>query len=120
MTGKAFFLQRLNDHVQYLNRIQRTLDGRGDFPGTDCHECALGHWLYGDGANEAAAVGDEAKQVFDGLLDPHERFHLASKRALDLQQSGDRSGSEQAITEMMKLSVVLVDNLIALDRLANR
>jgi len=54
MVGKAFFLQRLNDHVVYLKKVQRTLDGTEDFQVTDCHDCKLGKWLYGEGVITAS------------------------------------------------------------------
>lgn len=119
MSGSAFFLQRMNDHVQYLKKIQATLDGKGDFPGTTHHECKLGEWLYSDGPNEAASVGDEARHVFDQLLAPHESFHSISHAALEKQSSGDAAGARQAITEMHKLSATLIDQLLLLDKLSN-
>lgn len=119
MSGKAFFFQRMNDHVQYLKKIQATLDGKGDFQGTDCHQCKLGLWLYGDGANEAASVGADAKKLFDSLLEPHEKFHKSSKAALEKKQSGDEAGADKDVTEMHKLSTTLVNTLIELDKLSN-
>lgn len=116
MSGKAFFYQRLNDHVQYLNKIQSTLGGKGDFQGTDFHDCKLGCWIYGDGADEVAAVSDEAKQLFDSLIEPHQKFHEASKLAVEKHQSGDSTGAEVHVTEMHKLSATLVNTLIELDK----
>lgn len=43
MKKQAFFLQRINDHVQYLSKIKATLTRGGDFQGTHCQDCALGH-----------------------------------------------------------------------------
>jgi len=118
MKSKAFFLLRLNDHVQYLRKIQATLDGQGDFRGTDFHDCKLGQWLYGDGPAEADAVGPDARGLFDRLFEPHKRFHEASHAAIEKQEAGDEVASKAEITEMMKLSVVLVDILLELDQLA--
>ncbi|MBK1718189.1 CZB domain-containing protein [Thiocystis violacea] len=118
MEGKAFFLFRLNDHIQYLNKIQARLDGRGDFAGTDFHDCKLGKWLYGSGPEEAESAGPEAKALFDSLMAPHERFHQASHEAIAKQQAGDAAGSKAAVTEMLSLSVTLVDTLLALDKAA--
>ncbi len=116
----AFFFLRLNDHVQYLRRIQATLEEKDDFQGT-CHtRCKLGKWLYGQGAEEAASVGEEAKQVFDSLFEPHEQFHRASKTALESKQKGDMTTASAAVTEMHQLSNVLIHKLIKLDRLANQ
>jgi hypothetical protein len=119
MSGKAFFLLRLNDHVQYLKKIQATLEGKGDFQGTDHLACKLGEWLYGEGATEADSVGAEAKGIFDSLIEPHQRFHEASKRALEKGQQGDTGASNEAVTEMHKLSNTLVDKLLTLDKLSH-
>ncbi len=116
----AFFFLRLNDHVQYLRRIQATLEERDDFHGT-CHtSCKLGRWLYGNGPEEATSVGTAAKEVFDALFEPHERFHHASKEALQKKQEGDMAGAEAAVTEMHQLSTILIHKLIKLDKLASR
>ena len=114
MPGKAFFLQRLNDHALYLKKIQATLDGKGDFQGTDYHDCKLGKWIYGEGPEEAAAAG--VKQLFDKLLEPHQQFHDQSHDALEKQSAGDETGSRAAVTEMMKLSTTLVNTLLDMDR----
>ncbi|MBK1724610.1 CZB domain-containing protein [Thiocystis violacea] len=118
MDGTAFFLLRLNDHIQYLRKIQATLDGKGDFRGTDFHACKLGTWLYGAGPAEAAAAGPEAAALFDSLIEPHQRFHQASHEAIARQEAGDPAGSRAAVTEMMTLSATLVDTLLALDKAA--
>lgn len=118
MNGKAFFLFRLNDHILYLRKIEATLAGKGDFRGTDFHDCKLGQWLYGSGPAEAEAVGPEAKALFDSLLEPHQQFHEASHEAIEKQEAGDMAGSRAAVTRMMSLSVPLVDTLLALDKAA--
>jgi hypothetical protein len=119
MTGKAFFFQRMNDHVQYLKKIQATLDGKGEFQGTDYHDCKLGNWLYDSGPEEASAVGDEARNLFDTLLEPHQRFHDSSHVAVQKHLEGDSEGAKMAVTEMYKLSNVLINKLLELDKLSN-
>ncbi len=120
MSGSAFFFLRLNDHIQYLRRVQATLDGKDDFTGT-CHTaCKLGRWLYGPGPEQAAACGPEAVRVFDELFEPHEEFHRVSHEALTLKQAGDEERAAQAVTRMHQLSTLLVNRLIELDGLASR
>ncbi len=119
MTEKAFFFQRMNDHVQYLKKIQATLDSKGDFHGTDFHDCKLGKWLYDTGPAEAAAVSDEAKDMFDTLLEPHQRFHDSSHEAVEKHLAGDSQGAKAAVTEMYKLSNTLINILLKLDSLSN-
>ncbi|MES9851843.1 MAG: CZB domain-containing protein [Candidatus Thiodiazotropha sp. L084R] len=115
MSESAFFLRRMNDHVQYLGKIKATLENKGDFHGTDHHSCKLGLWLDSDGPNESSAISCEAREVFDQILEPHERFHHASKMALDCKAAGNSSGMEEAMTEMFKLSNTLVNILMELD-----
>ena len=125
MVQKAFFLLRLNDHVLYLKRIQATLEGTGDFQGTDYHECKLGKWLYGEGSEEADALGPEAKALFESLFEPHQQFHEASRHAVDKHAAGDvgiavsgaTDAARAAATEMHKLSTVLVNKLLTLDQM---
>ncbi|MEW5789100.1 MAG: CZB domain-containing protein [Pseudomonadota bacterium] len=114
----AFFLLRMNDHVQYLNRIKATLEGRGDFQGSDHHSCKLGKWLDTDGPAEAAGLGPEAQAAFAALIEPHQRFHEASNQALGLRAAGDTAGCEAQVTEMHRLSATLVGTLLKMDGLA--
>ena len=118
MSENAFFLRRMNDHIQYLGKIKATLADKGDFQGSDHHSCKLGQWLYSDGPEQASSFGGEARAVFDSLLDPHEAFHEASHKALSSKAAGDTAAMEAAMTEMFKLSVTLVDTLIKLDTMS--
>jgi hypothetical protein len=116
----AFFLLRMNDHLQYLNKIKATLDGKGDFQGSDHHSCKFGRWLDSDGPKEAAELGEDAKALFDGILEPHRQFHEASKAALELHKAGDQAQSAQKVTDMHRLSSDLVEKLLQLDRMSTR
>ncbi|TXH71813.1 MAG: hypothetical protein E6Q83_00935 [Thiothrix sp.] len=118
MKKQAFFLQRINDHVQYLSKIKATLTRGGDFQGTHCQDCALGHWLYGKGAQEIKTLGKDAHQLFEQLIEPHEKFHEASQRALAHFQAGDELAQYRAMTDMHQLSNHLIRMLLALDRSA--
>jgi hypothetical protein len=118
MSESAFFLRRMNDHVQYLGKLKATLANKGDFQGSDHHSCKLGQWLDDEGPAQSSRYGDEARVVFDSLLEPHERFHSASHQALQCKTAGDHTGMEAAMTEMFKLSVSLLDRLMKLDSLS--
>ena len=120
MKKQAFFLQRMNDHVQYLGKIKATLNKRNDFRGTDCYHCALGKWLYAEGAEEAQALGADVHKLFEQLIEPHEKFHEASARALNAFEAGDELGQYRAMTEMHQLSNYLIQTLLDLDRSANQ
>lgn len=115
----AFFLLRINDHMQYLKKINATMEGRGDFRGGDHHSCKLGQWIDTTGPQEAAQVGPQAATLFEGILQPHELFHSASGRALALQAAGRQEESKREVTEMHRLSSALVDLLLGLDRIAS-
>lgn len=118
MSESAFFLRRMNDHIQYLGKLKLTLADKGDFKGTDHHSCNLGKWLDNEGPQQASSISAEARAVFDSLVEPHERFHRESHLALERKDSGDSEGMEAAMTEMFKLSVTLVDTLIKLDTMS--
>lgn len=115
----AFFLLRINDHMQYLKKINATLEGRGEFRGGDHHSCKLGQWIDTAGPREVAEVGPRASSLFEGIRGPHEQFHAASGRALALQVAGRPEDSKVEITQMHRLSNALVDLLLGLDQVAS-
>ena len=115
MKEKAFFLRRLNDHTQYLNKVNNTLRGRSEFMGTSPCECKLGHWLHGDGKKDIQHYGDESIEVFYELYKEHQKFHDISNEALKSYVSGDTSKKTEAFTQMHVLSAKLVTLLLKLD-----
>jgi hypothetical protein len=115
----AFFLLRINDHLQYLKKINATLEGRGDFRGGDHHSCKLGQWIDTSGPVEAAEAGSQAATLFESVREPHAQFHAASSRALALRAEGREQESVREITDMHRLSSALVDLLLGLDRIAS-
>lgn len=118
MSSSAYFLLRLNDHIVYLSKIKATLDDKGDFCGTDYRDCKLGKWLYGEGKDQAAAIGEEMVIAFDELFEPHREFHDASAAAIAAHAEGNDSVENSAFTEMHILSNKLVSILLDLDSLA--
>jgi hypothetical protein len=118
MSESAFFLRRMNDHIQYLAKLKLTLADKGDFRGTDHHSCKLGQWLDGVGPSQADSISPEARAAFDSLIEPHEHFHNTSHLALQHKADGDTERMEAAMTEMFKISVTLVDTLIKLDAMS--
>jgi hypothetical protein len=119
MPGKAFFLMRLNDHIQYLKELETTLVGEGNFQGSSHRDCKLGKWLYGEGPTEVEAFkNSKIKELFESLFEPHERFHSISKQALEKKLTGDDLGAQAAIMEMHVLSHLITQKLLELDTLA--
>lgn len=118
MAAKAFFMMRLNDHVQYLKKMDATLKGKDNFAGTDHFSCKLGKWIYNEGISEVEALTDpRAKTVFDSLLEPHERFHKISQEALNKKAAGDDVAAQAALTELHTLSNILANKLLELDKM---
>jgi hypothetical protein len=54
--------------------------------------------------------------LFDSLLEPHQRFHDVSQEAVEKYALGDAAGAKSAVTEMHKLSNVLISILLELDK----
>lgn len=111
----AFFLQRMNDHVQYLRKIKETLNHQNDFYGCDCHLCALGRWLDNEGKEQAQSYGEDVQKLFEKLDQQHAEFHQVSQQALECSDNGDEKGSYEAMTQMHKLSNQLVNLLLEMD-----
>lgn len=119
MTHKAFFIMRLNDHVQYLKKIDAAIRGLSDFQGMDHHHCKLGRWLYGEGQQEIILMeNDKAKEIFNSLFQPHERFHYLGQEALERKRLGDEEGTKRALTELHIFSTLLANKLLELDKLS--
>lgn len=116
MATKAFFMMRLNDHIQYLKKIDATLNGKDNFQGTSHTSCKLGQWLYNEGIEEVKALNNpKAEEVFNSLLEPHERFHQVSHQALEKKSIGDEQAAQAAVTEMHVLSHIISQKLLELD-----
>ena len=130
MTNRAFFLQRVNDHLQYLNHINQTLANDrcfeehthiDCFKGTGDTECNLGRWLYGTGLEEINALDNPAiKQLFDSLFEPHTRFHEISKEAVKKRQSGDKPGAKILVAEMKENSNLLTSKMLELETILQK
>lgn len=118
MNKQAFYLQRMNDHIQYLQKIRATLNGTGDFQGTKCTECALGKWAYGEGRDEILSYGADMRDLYESLLEQHEAFHQVSSAALQCHHKADEHGQYRAMTTMHTLSNDLVQKLLKMDKIA--
>jgi len=116
MAGKAFFMKRLNDHIQYLKQIDAVVRGESDFKGTTHEACELGQWICHEGPEEIAAMTDtRAKEVFESLLEPHERFHDLGEKALEYMKANDEDNMKAAVTEMHVVSTIITNKLLELD-----
>ena len=120
MKEKAFFLRRLNDHTQYLNKVNAALSGRIEFQGTYPCGCKLGGWLCGDGEQDIESYGNDSLDVFYELYREHQKFHDASNEALTSHQNNDTPKKTEAFTQMHVLSAKLVNLLLKLDTMTTR
>jgi len=130
MTTSVFFLQRVNDHLQYLNHINQTLENDrcfeehthiDCFKGSSDTECKLGRWLYDEGSAEIRVLENQRiKELFDGLFEPHIRFHAISKEAINKRQAGDKKGAQAVIAEMKKISNLLTSHMLELETLLRK
>lgn len=118
MSSTAFFLKRLNDHILYLKKIKTTLDNKGDFCGSDYHQCKLGEWLYGEGREQATNISNEMLALFEKLFEPHQQFHDSSEIAITAHQKGNTELEASEFTKMHTLSNTLVSILLDMDKLA--
>lgn len=112
----AFFFQRINDHIQYLRKLEKTLKGEGDFQGSAHTACKLGVWMYGEGHEEVKKECPDAVELFESMFDKHQAFHDAGANALAARNEGRTEDMNKAVTEMIKQSNTLIDILTKLDR----
>lgn len=130
MTERSFFLRRVNDHLQYLNNINKTLandqcfDEHEDvecFKGTEDTECNLGRWLYGEGSIEISALENyEIELIFRSLFEPHSRFHSISQEAIEKRRAGDKAGAQTLIAEMKEISTLLTRKMLELEEILQK
>jgi hypothetical protein len=130
MTERSFFLRRVNDHLQYLNNINKTLandhcfdehENVECFKGTQDTDCNLGRWLYGEGAIEISALENyEIEVIFRSLFEPHTRFHAISQEAIKRREAGDKAGAKALITEMKEISTLLTSKMLELEEILQK
>ncbi len=116
MVNQAFFMRRLNDHVQYLKQIDAAISGKSDFQGTTYHECQLGQWFNNEGPAVIAEMkNSKARAIYNSLLESHKRFHEIGEEALKKTRSGDKTGAKAALTQLHLISSTLTKQLLELD-----
>ncbi len=81
------FLDAMNAHVMWKQRLLKHLEGRGEErldPGivTQDHLCVLGRWLYANGERFRTSP------VFIDVRNEHARFHETAARIIRLVDEG--------------------------------
>jgi hypothetical protein len=85
-------------HLQYLENVQRFLDG-GPYPPLSAPtDCALGRWIRGEGE---ARYGQEA--WFRELVELHKAFHGVTEEAVKAQERGDPAEAGRKMDEAYRL-----------------
>ncbi|HPA16366.1 MAG TPA: CZB domain-containing protein [Verrucomicrobiae bacterium] len=104
----------LNAHMDYLQRVSDFIDGKRDDPqATDCHNCKLGKWIYGDGAADARLQNDG---VFAKLRSVHEEFHKVTEMAIASRRTGDGPAASAALARAYNLYGEISNTLLTLDK----
>ena len=117
---KAFFLSRLNEHLQYMGDVEKSLNGDCEFQGCEFNHCQLGQWLYGAGTEEVLSLkNNRALKMFNRLFDVHKKFHEAGDQALLQKRRGYSEISSQCLSDMQLFCSQLITILLALDDIVN-
>ena len=109
-------MKQIPAHMRYVKRVEMTCKGEDDFKGTLHTECAFGRWYYDDGEDLAAQLPPLALEAWIEIGKIHKAFHDESQEALKCQGNGDVS---PYITEMLRLSSVLVQRILELDAMTS-
>ncbi|MBA3975437.1 MAG: hypothetical protein C0504_14625 [Candidatus Solibacter sp.] len=89
-----FMAERHADHLSWIHHLEHAmLIGAGFTGQTDPRLCALGKWMYGEGA-EAARSDSRLARMIEQLRAPHERLH---RSAVKINELRSRQASDEAV-----------------------
>lgn len=98
-----------SDHVQFVNRIERCVDGKEDVTSSglpDHHNCRFGKWYFSEGKARCAN-----SHAFKSIDEPHEKIHRIAKEVVEMKNRGDIDQAEIKLEEVEQISSVIVDLL---------
>jgi hypothetical protein len=102
----------LDAHMNYLNHVSDFVEGNADQPDTTSHtDCALGHWYYGEAAQDAALSGHTDYAQLGNL---HEQFHVLTAEAVSLASS-DPDAAQAKISQAYTLFGQISRDLLNID-----
>jgi len=89
------FDDAINAHVNWRFKLRQFIEGRGDkldpaVVGKD-NACALGQWIYGEGAKYSS------HPEYSVLKDQHGKFHKCAAAVVTKVIGGDKKGAESLI-----------------------
>ena len=98
------------DHLIYKFRVYQVIldlsdEGEGQF--ADHHTCRLGQWYYEGEGRECFSQLPGYREIES----PHTRVHASAAAALRAHAGGDERGAVQAISEMEKASMAVLEGL---------
>jgi chemotaxis signal transduction protein len=87
--------QREQDHRNWLNELEASVDEERDFPLTsDPHKCAFGKWYDTYETNDLSA-----KAILRKFDRPHKRIHALAHHVEEFQAQGNFDGARKVIEE---------------------
>ncbi len=87
--------QREQDHRNWLNELEASVDEKRDFPLTsDPHKCAFGKWYDTYETNDLSA-----KAILRKFDRPHKRIHALAHKVEEFQAQGDFDNAQKVIEE---------------------
>ncbi len=97
------------DHILFVNRIARCLDGKEAIQSRNLPDhagCRFGKWYFSAGQELC-----NHSPTFKALNEPHEKIHRVAKEAVDLANRGDGDAAEEKLREVEDLSARIVSML---------
>ncbi|MGA1823968.1 MAG: methyl-accepting chemotaxis protein [bacterium] len=96
-----FLAEKEIDHLKFIVDVQKTfVENRTTFDvQTDHHKCALGNWLYGEGARNAVKMDPGMGPLIEAIKRPHEKLHSS---IIELKRTWKQS-NPQALAETKQL-----------------
>jgi|GEM_PF-3573783 len=85
-------------HLQYLQNVERFLEGGPPPPLSAATDCALGRWIGEEGG---ASYGGE--DWFKELVERHDSFHRTTEEAVRAYEGGDAASAKQKLDEVYPL-----------------
>jgi methyl-accepting chemotaxis protein len=73
----AMLAAREVDHLDWISEVTKVFVNNEEALSVqeDCRLCALGKWLYGEGAREAAAHDPTMASLIEAMKEPHAKLH---------------------------------------------
>ncbi|MBW7651140.1 CZB domain-containing protein [Anoxybacillus sp. ST4] len=114
LSAKALLHLAKTDHLLWKWRIYNMIVGYETIRPEDVashYQCRLGKWYFDEQTKKQLA----GTPAYERLNAPHERVHVAAKKAAEAYAKGDRKGAEAQLIELEQASaevIRLIDELM--------